>query len=264
MGCFADFGWAWNIKPTKDIVGRRKARMPTAEFTESAVIFTYGASNVWLEHLAAWGKPWTAQDFEHISITILFFGGGLLGMLIESRKVRSLLNTAILASKEHAPAQVEDSWQSPKTYKFPMNPMPSLVILLLGQMMGGHHQTSMVSTMMHKQWGNLFVGFALARAATYIVLYISPPTSFLPSRPPTELVSAFCLISGGLIFMASNKDHVAQFENSGLDAMFSFTIAMGFTALIMAWAVIVIAIRGWAVQKENKSYFSKHANGVLA
>jgi hypothetical protein len=49
----------------------------------------------------------------------------------------------------------------------------------------------------------LLVGFSLARAVTYITLYISPPTSLYPSRPPSELISAFCLISGGLIFMAS-------------------------------------------------------------
>lgn len=79
MGCFADFGWAWNIKPGKEVVGGR-AKVPNAEFTESFVIWFYGASNVFLEHLAAWGKPWTAMDLEHISITILFFGGGLVSL----------------------------------------------------------------------------------------------------------------------------------------------------------------------------------------
>lgn len=57
--------------------------MPSAEFVESFVIFFYGASNVFLEHLAAWGHAWSAQDLEHVSITIMFLGGGLCGMLIE-------------------------------------------------------------------------------------------------------------------------------------------------------------------------------------
>lgn len=78
MGCFSDFGWAWNLKPGKEIVGSRRSRLPSAEFTESFVIFLYGASNVFLEHLAAWGKAWTAMDLEHVSITILFFGGGMV------------------------------------------------------------------------------------------------------------------------------------------------------------------------------------------
>jgi len=69
--------------------------------------------------------------------------------------------------------------------------------------MSSHHQQSMVSSMVHKQWGTLLVGCAFARAATYVVFYLSPPASVLPGRPPTELIAAFCLMAGGLIFMAS-------------------------------------------------------------
>jgi hypothetical protein len=78
MGAFADLGWAWNMKPSKDVVGRHKTSLPSAEFTESFVIFLYGCTNVFLEHLAAWGDAWTAQDLEHVSISVLFFGGGLV------------------------------------------------------------------------------------------------------------------------------------------------------------------------------------------
>lgn len=78
MGCFAKIGWAWNIKPPVGVVSSNKARIPSAEFVESFVIFLYGATNVFLEHLAAWGSAWSAQDLEHISITIMFFGGGLV------------------------------------------------------------------------------------------------------------------------------------------------------------------------------------------
>ncbi len=78
MGCFAELGWAWNIKPPKGVVSSRKARVPSAEFVESFVIFLYGSTNVFLEHLAAWGAAWSAQDLEHVSITIMFFGGGLV------------------------------------------------------------------------------------------------------------------------------------------------------------------------------------------
>lgn len=78
VGAFADLGWAWNMKPSRDVVGRRKAGLLSAEFTESFVIFLYGCTNVFLEHLAAWGGAWTAQDLEHVSISVLFFGGGLV------------------------------------------------------------------------------------------------------------------------------------------------------------------------------------------
>lgn len=78
MGCFADLGWAWNVKPTRSEVGKWKASLPSAEFTESFVIWLYGATNVFMEHMSAWGQAWTAQDLEHVSISIMFFGGGLV------------------------------------------------------------------------------------------------------------------------------------------------------------------------------------------
>ena len=127
-------------------------------------------------------------------------------MLVESTKARKLLNTTVEILPVRTDIQPTDSHSlraRPKTYNFSMNPMPGLIILLLGIMMSSHHQASMVATAVHKQWGTLFVGFALTRAVTYIVFFISPPTSEFASRPPSELVTSFCLVSGGLIFMAS-------------------------------------------------------------
>ncbi|KAI4097170.1 MAG: hypothetical protein LQ344_000580 [Seirophora lacunosa] len=263
MGCFAEYGWAWNVRPPVGMVSARKAKVPSAEFVESFVIFLYGSTNVFLEHLASWGGAWTAQDLEHVSITIMFFGGGLCGMLVESNTVRHLLN-ASLARLDAGQKQYgfKEQWTPPKTYSFSMNPFPGLVILLLGLMMSSHHQHSMVSTMVHKQWGTLFVGFALARAVTYILIYLSPPSSYLPSRPPSEIISSFCLISGGLIFIASNKDTVAAMERYNLNAMFIFTVTMGFTAFLMAWQMIVLAIKGWTVRRRQSE--SVPDRGTLA
>lgn len=255
MGCWSEIGWAWNLKPPVGMVSSRKVHTPSAEFVESFVIFLYGSTNVFLEHLAAWGDRWTAQDLEHVSISIMFFGGGLCGMLVESRRVRDLLNTTILTApanrNKHATNQ---QWAIPKCYGTSLNPLPGLIILLLGLMMSSHHQDSMVSTMVHKQWGTLFVGFALARAVTYILMYLSPPSSYLPSRPPSEIITSFCLISGGLIFMASNKNTVAAMEHYDLDAMFIFTVTMGLTAFLMAWTILVLALKGWAARRDQPSH----------
>lgn len=84
-----------------------------------------------------------------------------------------------------------------------MNPLPALVIFLMGASMASHEQDSMISTMVHKQWGNLLGAASVARLLTYMIMYLKPPTSTSPSRPPTELIMSFCLISGGILFMAS-------------------------------------------------------------
>ncbi|OAX77660.1 hypothetical protein ACJ72_08039 [Emergomyces africanus] len=249
MGCFADLGWAWNIKPSRAMVGTWRARVPSGEFTESFVIFLYGASNVFLEHLAAWGQAWTAQDLEHVSISVMFFGGGLCGMLVESKWVREWMNATLFPATVHTEDMPPETVEVPKTQRVPLNPIPALIILLLGMMMSSHHQSSMVSTMVHKQWGMLLVGFSLARAVTYIIICLKPPTSLLPYRPPSELIASFCLISGGLIFMLSTRNVVDAMEHYDLNAMFVFTVAMGFTTFIMAWEILCISLKAWATRK---------------
>lgn len=266
MGAFTEFGWAWNVRPEHPTVSRWKTRVPSAEFTESFVIWLYGASNVFLERFNANGRGWSHQDLEHVSITLLFFGGGLLGMMIESPWARKMINTTveIQQSREEevggasrsfdASGAVEEPDQlyvQPRTYRTSLNPLPALVIMFLGIMMSGHHQNSMVSTMMHAQWGTLFTGFSLARGVTYIILYIKPPTSRYPARPPSELVAAFCLTAGGIMFMMSARDSVTTIETNGLDAMSIFTVTMGLSAAILAWEVVVFAVKGWAVRKER-------------
>ena len=44
-------------------------------------------------------------------------------------------------------------------------------------------------------------------------------------------------------------------EMNDIDAMFIFTVAMGLVTLLMAWIILVIAIKGWAIGKENKLTF---------
>nr|OQO02744.1 hypothetical protein B0A51_18528 [Rachicladosporium sp. CCFEE 5018] len=258
MGSFQKYGWAWNVRPAAPRVFRWQSRIPSAEFTESFVIWLYGATNVWAEHMNAWGKAWSPQDVEHVSITILFFGGGLLGMIIESGWIGKMLNTAVEVRKTENTGEVQDSALArfngsdvtPNAHKMSMNPMPALVIMLLDMMMSSHHQSSIVATMLHAQWGMLFSGFAVARGLTYVLMYLKSPTTVYPSRPPTELVASFCLISGGVLFMNSSHDGVRTIEYNGLDAMTIFTLTMGMTGVLMAWEVVCYALMGWAVRKE--------------
>lgn len=186
-------------------------------------------------------------------------------MLVESTRIRELLNTSLLTSPSHITHYPENPhWTPPKSYSISSNPLPALIILLLGLAMSSHHQASAVSTMLHKQWGTLFVGFALARAVTYILTYLSPPSSYLPSRPPSELVASFCLIAGGLVFMASNRDTVAAMESGGVGAMVVFMMTVGGTAVLMAWAIVVVAVGGWAVRRGRAVRFAGRVGATAA
>jgi hypothetical protein len=37
-----------------------------------------------------------------------------------------------------------------------------------------------------------------------------------------------------------------------LDAMFTYTLSMGLVGLLMAWELVVLAIKGWAVRREQR------------
>jgi hypothetical protein len=126
-------------------------------------------------------------------------------MLIESTHIRNLLNTAVEDCEPKCPYAVEEAntAEHPDTYEFSLNPIPALVIMLLGLMMSSHTQHTMMSSMVHKQWGDLLLGASCARGLTYLLMFLKPPRSIFPSRPPTELLAAFGLISGGIIFMTS-------------------------------------------------------------
>lgn len=76
-------GWAWNLRRKRNNYDNKWR--PTAEFVESFLIFFYGATNIFLEHLGSWGKGWSAQDLEHVSLTVLFIGGGLVSSVATIR-----------------------------------------------------------------------------------------------------------------------------------------------------------------------------------
>ncbi|KAK6349882.1 hypothetical protein TWF696_006142 [Orbilia brochopaga] len=255
LGCFADLGWAWNIKPDASMVGKFRANIKSAEMVESALIFTYGFTNVWLEHLGGWGGAWHMGDLEHVSIAFWFLGGGLLGILTESDRVRGLLNNvfsedAQIQINQYEMAVPQPIFKEGPKFRQSMNVFPALVIFMLGILMGSHHQDSMLGTMLHKQWGLLLSGAAVFRLGTFMLLYLKPPMSYLPSRPFTEPLAAFALMAGGTVFILSNSETVHSFNAMNVDGMFAFTLSIGVTALLMSYQTLMIALKGWAVKRE--------------
>ena len=45
---------------------------------------------------------------------------------------------------------------------------------------------------------------------------------------------------------------IEAMEYYKLDAMFTFTVGMGFTAFIMALEILAIALKAWAVKREQR------------
>ncbi len=51
--------------------------------------------------------------------------------------------------------------------------------------------------------------------------------------------------------MASTKDVIQMMEDHDLMPMFIFTVCMGFTAFLMAFEIVVLAVKGWATRRQS-------------
>lgn len=225
-------------------------RAPTAEFVESAVIFVYGISNTWMERFGvASGTPFSTKEIQHISIAVMFWFAGLVGMGIESKTIRRWLAipAASLSSDVQGPA-------SPPSYRGSFNPFPALVIGVTGLAMAAHAQVYLFQVQIHSLWGQLLAGFALLRCLTYFFLWLSPPSSILPSRPPTEALASFFLACGGLVFQLSTEEiSIAAMRRKHDDVMMFLNLSVAVTCLAFCWVLIIVTLKAWLRLKATKA-----------
>jgi hypothetical protein len=147
LGSFSELGWAWNRAPSGHHV--------SAEFVESFVIFFYGITNTWMERFGAHpGDPYTNKQIQHISIAVMFWFAGLVGMGLESRRLRRWLAAMATASLNPS-RRNSDVVAEPASYAGSFNPFPALVIGVTGAAMSAHFQTYLfqVSSPHFPTWG---------------------------------------------------------------------------------------------------------------
>lgn len=245
-------GWAWNsVAYTNDQRFKSRALkfMPrgtlTMEFIESFLIFFYGSTNIFLEHLAASADgltAWTAKDLQHVSIAFMYIGTGLCGLLTEIKLNKWRYTTALRARN------LDSTKVYAATPGFSPNPFPTMTIFWTGILMSQHAQASHTSTQIHMQWGYLLSYGSFFRIFTFLILYFKPPTDESPTKPLTEIVTSLCLLVGGLIFMESTDQVVEAMDYRGYTPMFTFNVSVGVVALFMAWIMILCMWREWLLQ----------------
>lgn len=252
-GALSKSGLAWNKAVVfKNQVNTRSIwyrltphGMITMEGYESFLIFFYGTTNIFLEHLASPGGAWVAKDLQHVSIAFMFIGSGLCGLITEHilsewRFNQVLLNTNINPAAIHA--------GSPG---YSPNPFPVFTIFWTGILMSQHEQASQVSTMIHMQWGYLLSFGSFFRLLTFVLLMLVPNKNLNPARPFTELITSFALICGGVIFMQSTDQVVEALEYRGLTSMFILNVNVGIVALLMGWEMLLMIWKYWLQNKKQ-------------
>ncbi|KAI8075305.1 hypothetical protein BC940DRAFT_287975 [Gongronella butleri] len=236
LGAFAEYGWAWNR-----VDGASKFSFETIE---CGLIFTYGITNTWMEHFGK-DDEWTHKDFEHASLAFMWWWCGLIGLLVESRALRRLLERQVLKTPLDVPKH-----EVQQTYSF--NPFPALTVMLTGISMGNHHQETQYSTNVHYMWGLLLALAALSRIGTYVLLYRSPPSDAQPGRPPTEVLGAFCLIAGAILFMASNPGTLTWMRRLEVDSMFMMNVTVALTTITLSYVAFLLILKAWAQKREQR------------
>lgn len=222
LGAFANRGWAWNQMDGSSSF--------SFEMIESCLIFIYGITNTWMEHFGQ-DSAWTHKDLEHASLAFMWWWCGLIGILVESRAIRRLLERS-------------------STSTLSLNPFPAITVLMTGISMGNHHQDTAYSTNIHFMWGLLLSCAAMCRFITYITLYRNTPTDSLPSRPPSEILAAFLLICGSILFMASNSGTLTWLRRNNVDSMFLMNVCVALTAITLTYVAVLQIIKAWAIRRE--------------
>ncbi|KAI0320641.1 hypothetical protein OF83DRAFT_1104048 [Amylostereum chailletii] len=252
LGSFSEKGWAWNRPPSGTHV--------SAEFVESAVIFTYGITNTWMERFGAHpGDPYTTKQVQHISIAVMFWFAGLIGMGLESRRLRRWLASVSTASMDREDRD-RGAVAEPASYNGSFNPFPALVIGVTGAAMSAHFQKYLFQVQIHALWGYCLAAAAVLRCLTYFFVWLSPLRSILPSRPPSEALGSFFLTMGGLVFVFSNEEITFAAMRRGHDDVMMFAnVAVAITCFAFCWTLAVVGFKGWLKSRTHRA-ISFHAS----
>lgn len=116
--------------------------------------------------------------------------------------------------------------------------------------MAAHHQDYAFQVSIHSLWGVLLAGGSVFRCITYFSLWIHPGVaSESPSRPPTELLTAFGYTAGGIVFMLSDEEVAFTAMRAGYDDMMAFlNLTIALTSFVFCWVLVVLACKAWATR----------------
>lgn len=172
----------------------------------------------------------------------------------DASPIRGSANSSTSNSSEERDADaLVASQTAPASYSGSFNPFPALVIGVTGIAMAAHQQDYVYEVSIHSLWGVLLASFAVLRCLTYFFLWLRPPSSILPSRPPTEALASFSLAAGGLTFMLSSEEISFAFMRHGYDDMMAvLNVVVAVICLVFFFIAGLMTIKGAASRFEFK------------
>ncbi|GAA5864166.1 hypothetical protein JCM3774_001241 [Rhodotorula dairenensis] len=157
------------------------------EYLDSWVIMLWGIVNTFTEHnfLAAHPTGWSHKDMQHVSLGVLWWAGGALGIFLGRKSTR--------------------------------NVVPAVIIGMTGYAMANHGQHLEFSTDVHKLFGWSLMSAGFARIVEVCFVLRDAPSD--NSRPRAfQHLPPYLLVLSGLTFLSATEEQMQWVAGSGMDS----------------------------------------------
>lgn len=180
------------------------------EFWDSSLMCAWGIVNTFTEH--RWGKEgWSHGDYQHTSMGIIWWCGGLLGMwLTRNNGVRLFV--------------------------------PALLLIFTGYAMLEHAQKLVISTKVHALFGLVLISAGVCRVIEILVLLGDAAAAASGKVLSFQHIPPFCLVLAGVLFMAANEEQLILVKDLGADHSSYIMVVSGAAFVIYLWILMMMAL----------------------
>lgn len=190
----------WIRKHQLQSINSQKSVSP--EMYDSTVMMVWGIVNTFTEH--RWGREgWLMGDYQHTSMGIVWWCGGLLGMYLARNNRRTFV--------------------------------PALLLIFTGYSMAEHAQHLAISTKVHA-----FFGLALMSAGVTRIIEILFLLKDKACDPSGKILSfqyfpPFCLALAGVLFMGATEEQLQLVHDLGSDHSAYILVLSSAAFMIFLW-----------------------------
>ncbi|KZV99235.1 hypothetical protein EXIGLDRAFT_699275 [Exidia glandulosa HHB12029] len=185
------------------------------EWIDSWVIMLWGIVNTFALHR---GGRWSHKDMQHVSLGVLWWAGGALGILLSSKGRRSIV--------------------------------PALLIVITGWAMSAHEQAQMISTRVHGMFGIALMGAGVARIVE-ISFIDGRPAATSGWAEAWRMLTPFGLIAGGILFMSATDEELAFVSSKGVEMDHETYILLMFSLAFLVYTLTAALARAYLTTGRN-------------
>lgn len=192
---------------THQLQNSPEAKYRSQEFYDSAVMCLWGIVNTFTEH--RWGtEDWSMGDYQHTSMGIIWWCGGLLGMFLARNNKRTFV--------------------------------PALLLIFTGYSMSQHAQHLVISTKVHAVFGLALIGAGLSRIIEISFVLHDKACSSSGKIISFQFIPPFCLTLAGILFMGATEEQLQLVHDLGADHSAYILVVSSAAFMIYLWLQLLL------------------------